>query len=70
MHVCVRMCAYQGVRNVSFSENFAYVLIGWPQSVLEIHYRRTRESFQHYEAEVNVSGISGKKLYISIVVVN
>ena len=23
-------CAYQGVRNVSFSENFAYVLNGWP----------------------------------------
>ena len=26
-------CAYQGVRNVSFSENFAYVLNGWPQTV-------------------------------------
>ena len=25
-----RMCVYQGVRNVSFSENFAYVLNGWP----------------------------------------
>ena len=25
-----RMCAYQGVRNVSFSENFAYVLNEWP----------------------------------------
>ena len=24
------MCAYQEVRNVSFSENFAYVLNGWP----------------------------------------
>ena len=23
-------CAYQGVRNVSFSEDFAYVLNGWP----------------------------------------
>ena len=23
-------CAYQGVRNISFSENFAYVLNGWP----------------------------------------
>ena len=23
------MCAYQGVKNVSFSENFAYVLNGW-----------------------------------------
>ena len=28
----VHTCAYQGVRNVSFSENFAYVLNGWPQS--------------------------------------
>ena len=25
-----RTCAYQGVRNVSFSENLAYVLNGWP----------------------------------------
>ena len=24
-----RACAYQGVTNVSFSENFAYVLNGW-----------------------------------------
>ena len=23
-------CAYQGVRNVSFSENFPYVINGWP----------------------------------------
>ena len=28
-----RMCAYQGVRNVSFSENFAYVLNGWSLSM-------------------------------------
>ena len=25
-----RTCVYQGVRNVSFSGNFAYVLNGWP----------------------------------------
>ena len=25
-------CAYQGVRNVSFSENFGFVLNGWPLS--------------------------------------
>ena len=24
----IRMCAYQGVRNISFSEDFAYVLNG------------------------------------------
>ena len=29
------MCAYQGVRNVSFLENLVYVLNGWP---LKIHY--------------------------------
>ena len=29
-----RTCAYQGVRNVIFSENFAYVLNGWPFSRL------------------------------------
>ena len=28
-----RMFAYQGVRNVSFSENFAYVLNGWSLSM-------------------------------------
>ena len=28
-----RMCAYQGVRNVSFSENFAHVLNGWSISM-------------------------------------
>ena len=26
-----RTCEYQGFRNISFSENFAYVLNGWPQ---------------------------------------
>ena len=30
--ICTRTCAYQGVRNVSFSENFAYVLYGCPQT--------------------------------------
>ena len=30
--ILTRTCAYQGVRNVSFSENFAYVLNGWPSS--------------------------------------
>ena len=28
--ICTRTCAYQGVRNFSFSENFAYVLYGCP----------------------------------------
>ena len=27
-------CAYQGVRNVSFSENFGYVLNGWPLTTI------------------------------------
>ena len=30
------MCAYQGVKNVSFSENFAYVLNRWAVSHLPI----------------------------------
>ena len=29
----LRTCVYQGVRNVSFSENFAYVLNGWTLSL-------------------------------------
>ena len=31
-----RTCAYQGVRIVSFSENFAYVLNGWSLVVHKI----------------------------------
>ena len=27
--ICKRLCAYQGVRNASFSKNFAYVLNEW-----------------------------------------
>ena len=41
IRTCTRTCAYQGVRNASFSENFAYVLKSYlryktitPQSVL------------------------------------
>ena len=30
------MCAYQGVRNVSFSKNFAYVLNKWALTVLDL----------------------------------
>ena len=30
--ISTRTCAYQGVRNVSFSEDFAYVLNGWIQT--------------------------------------
>ena len=29
-----RTCAYQGVRNVSFSENFAYVLNEYPHFIV------------------------------------
>ena len=32
-----RTCVYQGFRNVSFSENFAYVLNGWSYSNLAIN---------------------------------
>ena len=30
-------CAYQGVRNVSFSENFAYLLNEWPPSDINVN---------------------------------
>ena len=37
---CTRLWAYQGVRNVSFSENFAYVFNGWiPTSSKTFKYR-------------------------------
>ena len=32
--MCVLTCAYQGVRNVSFPENFAYVLSEWSHILL------------------------------------
>ena len=34
IRIRTRMCAYQGVRNDTFSENFVYVLSGWPRSFL------------------------------------
>ena len=33
-----RACEYQGVKNVSFFENFAYVLNGWPLNKLYLKY--------------------------------
>ena len=30
--ICTRTCAFQGVRNVSFSETFAYLLNEWSHS--------------------------------------
>ena len=40
-----RMCAYQGVRNVSFPENFAYVLNGWP--LIELFCRELSRFLAH-----------------------
>ena len=34
----IRTCAYQGVRNVSFSENFAYLLNGWSLHYIFIYF--------------------------------
>ena len=31
--ICTRTCTYQGIRNVSFSENFAYLLNEWSHIV-------------------------------------
>ena len=32
-----RVCAYQGVRNVSFSENFAYILNDWSFNIIKAY---------------------------------
>ena len=41
-----RTCAYQGVRNISFSENFAYVLNGSPPFTM------CRQKFSEYKKEM------------------
>ena len=40
-------CAYQGVRNVSFSGNFAYVLNGWPPNVIFSTHKKTPKKQNH-----------------------
>ena len=46
-------CAYQGVRNVSFSENFAYVLNEWSfyanQRKYELHLEKKKKYLENFE---------------------
>ena len=60
--ICTRTCACQGVTNVSFSENFAYVLNGWPligillgqcQQRFEIHKTTPQVLFSQVKFAVN-----------------
>ena len=39
-----RTCVYQGVRNVSFSENFVYIPNGWPLSIYFWYEKATLKS--------------------------
>ena len=68
-----RTCAYQGVRNVSFPENFVYVLNGWPQYIrlfdkgYEVVFLDISKALDKVLLEVLIfklkqSGISGKLL--------
>ena len=47
--ICTRTCAYQVVRNVSLSENFAYVLNEWSQSGFTPEYNKL---FQQQKLEI------------------
>ena len=44
----LRMCAYQGVRNVIFSENFAYVLNEWSLNSVEFKPSESLLLTSHY----------------------
>ena len=39
----ISKCAYQEVGNVSFSENFAYVLNGWPQPLFHLNRHKKKK---------------------------
>ena len=41
-----RTCAYQGVRNISFSENFSYVLNGWP--LLKVSHDEQKQPLRNF----------------------
>ena len=53
-----RTCAYQGVRNVSFLENFAYVLNEWSLSVIDISNIQQASPEGCIYVKLNSSGIS------------
>ena len=47
----IRTCAYQGVRNVSLSENFAYVLNGWPHVSTN---GKTKMKYPDFNIQINL----------------
>ena len=51
------MCAYQGVRNVSFLENFGYILYGLPLIETSFYYRHC--SNYYIERLSRLSSIEG-----------
>ena len=63
-------CAYQGVRNVSFSENFAYVLNGWPLKLIQIWNleRKTNldKSMKSLLSEAAIRRCSSKYVFLKI----
>ena len=54
------MCAYQGVRNVSFSEYIAYVLNGWPP---------TKQTNKQKKTDTFLSALQEKSFVISTLLV-
>ena len=47
-----RSCAYQGLRNVSFSENFAYVLSGWSLRTEDELHKDLASCFQFSHSQI------------------
>ena len=68
--ICIRTCAYQGVRNISFLENFAYVrnewfyesflLISW--NVPFLYPLKTSENFVFRGYKIGKSAWSGLRV--------
>ena len=57
-----RTCAYQGVRNISFSENFACVRNGWPQmkKIIELYLRPCQWLFLQKQSRLKSFWFSDK----------
>ena len=57
-------CLYQGVRNVSFSENFAYALNEWPPATCYISYTSVpgTTNYRHSSFEMKQEKMGGEKI--------
>ena len=61
------MCAYRGVRNVSLSENFAYILNRWSLWVCQIWNLLKRATYMWSTAILkNLENVSGNRVIIMI----